>query len=349
MTPLLALKGIAASENTATPLRERYQDHFLIGFATDRIPFEVEGLLAKHFNVVTAENALKWANVHPYEGIYAFQRADQLIEFAKQHEMEVIGHTLVWHNQTPAWVFQDANGGPIDREALLERMHDHISTVVGRYCGTIKGWDVVNEAFEDDGSLRRTKWLDIIGEDYIEKAFRWAHEACPEAELYYNDYNLTNPAKRAAVIRLIRDLQEKGVPIHGVGEQAHYDTYSPSINEVRRTIEELSTLNIPVLITELDLSVYRWTERRNLYADELDPEVEADQTRRFSQLFNLFREYSDRIGRVTFWGTTDRYSWKNNFPVQGRTDYPLLFDRSGKKKPAFWAVHNFDDETAESH
>lgn len=318
-------------------LKEVFADAFLIGMAAEG-PGDRFNPQVRHFNAVTPGNDLKWERVHPRPGVYNFQPAETVWQFAEQHGMEMIGHTLIWHNQTPAWVFQDEKGGRASREVLLDRMEDHIKTVAGRFCGRLRGWDVVNEALADDGSLRNSPWLEIIGESYLAQAFIWAHEACPSAELYYNDYNLYDARKRAGAIRLIRSLQEQGVPIHGVGAQGHWDVHFPSAAQVDQMIRELATLGIKVMITELDMSVYSWNERRNLYGAGLPVEVSEHQARRYAEIFEVFLEHRDVIDRVTFWGLTDLTSWKNNFPVVGRRDYPLLFDRASEPKPAFWAV-----------
>lgn len=319
-------------------LAELFGPYFAIGFATDTIPREAEALLERHFNVVTTGNSLKWDSVQRRPGVFDFARPDALLEWASQRGIEMIGHTLVWHQQTPDWVFQGEGGNPPTRELLLARMKEHIHTVVGRYCGRIRGWDVVNEALEEDGSLRNSPWRRIIGDDYIEWAFRYAHEACPSAELYYNDYNLTSPAKRQGAIRLIRRLQEQGIPVYAVGEQGHYDIFGPSPAELQATIEDLASLGVKVMITELDMSAYAWADRRNVYTVGFPPELARRQALRYAEFFRIFIGYADVIDRVTFWGTTDRYSWKNDFPVPRRTDHPLLFDRDGHYKPAFWAV-----------
>jgi len=322
-------------------LKDVYAGDFLVGFAQDRMP-EAYAHLLEHFNAVTPENALKWERVHPRPDVYFFDVVDKLVQDAEARGMRVIGHTLVWHNQTPRWVFEDAKGDRVDRETLLERMREHIHTVVGRYGSRIKGWDVVNEAVADDGQMRQSPWYAILGEEFIERAFEWADEACPDTELYYNDYGLANRQKRQGAIALVRRLQEKGIRIDAVGIQGHFDVYDPPIDDVRQAIEEFAALGVKVMITELDVSVYAWSERRNLYAGGLPDELAELQAKRYAELFKLFREYRQVIDRVTFWGITDLTSWKNHFPVVGRTDYPLLFDRSGAYKPAFWAVHDPD-------
>ncbi|NLJ74545.1 MAG: hypothetical protein GX331_06070 [Firmicutes bacterium] len=323
-------------------LKEIYEEDFRIGFAA-RSSFWLDEPLLDHFNAVTAENIMKWDSIHPREGVYNFSSSDALIDYAEKHGMSVTGHTLVWHNQTPNWVFVDESGQDVSREELLARMEEHIKTVVGRYKGRVKGWDVVNEAIDQNPEtgrweLRDSKWREIIGDDFIEYAFRFAHEADPDAELYYNDYSATDPGKRDAIYALVKGLLDKGIRVDGIGMQGHWEINAPSEYLIREAIEKYSSLGVKVHITELDISVFSWNDRSNRYADGLPDDVAARQGERYASVFRLFKEYASVIDRVTFWGVKDNYSWKNNFPVQGRRDYPLLFDKDGKPKPSFWAV-----------
>lgn len=323
-------------------LKDVYADYFKIGFAANSAFWLDEDLLG-HFNSVTSENNMKWEALQPRPGVFRFGSADALIDYAEKNGMEVIGHTLVWHSQTPDWVFEDDQGKPLTRGALLERMENHIKTVMGRYKGRIKGWDVVNEAVEYNSEtgkweLRNTKWRQIIGDDYIEYAFRFAHEADPDAELYYNDYNSTDPGKRDAIYALVKSLLDKGIRVDGIGIQGHWEIDSPSEARIREAIEKYSSLGVKVHITELDVSVYSWNDRTDRYATGLPEDMAARQAERYASIFKIFREYASVIERVTFWGVRDNNSWKNNFPVPGRKDYPLLFDKDGQPKPAFWAV-----------
>jgi endo-1,4-beta-xylanase len=310
-------------------------------------------IVTTQFNTITAENQLKWQNIHPQPDKFDFEGADQFVAFGEKHKMVIIGHTLVWHNQTPKWVFQDEAGGPISRDALLKRLREHIHTVVARYKGRIKGWDVVNEAINDDGSMRQSQWFNIIGDDYIVKAFQFAHEADPNAELYYNDYDLEDTPKRKGAIELIKKLKAAGVTIHGVGLQAHSMMDWPSLAEQEQTILDFGNLGLRVHITEMDLemlprkqknqdaetsSSVKLDEKWNPYANGLPDGVSQAQAKRYADLFAVFVKHSDKIDRVTFWGVTDGDSWLNNWPIRGRTNYPLLFDRTGKPKPAFSAV-----------
>lgn len=354
-------EGMAASETTAgaeNTLKGAFEGRFLVGAALNGAQFSGRdtlgaGLVAEQFNQVSPENVLKWESIHPEPGRYAFEGPDRYVEFGEAHDMFIVGHTLVWHSQTPQWVFQDAEGNPASRDTLLARMRDHIHTVVGRYKGRIDGWDVVNEALNEDGTLRPSPWREIIGDDYIARAFEFAREADPDAELYYNDYSLPNPAKRDGAVALVRGLQERGVDITGIGMQGHYGLDSPSLALVDSSISAFAALGVDVMITELDIDVLPRAIRNqgaevsdraamrdelNPYADALPDSIQQALAQRYAGLFNLFLDHSGHLTRVTFWGVTDGDSWKNNWPVRGRTNHPLLFDRQGQPKPAFDAV-----------
>ena len=338
-------------------LKDVFKDTFLIGAALNPWQFSgntnAEGqIILKHFNTITPENSLKWGNLHPYPGQYVFSQADRFVEFGVKHKMVIIGHTLIWYAQTPRWVFQDNDGKPLTREAVLERMREHIHTVVGRYKGKIRGWDVVNEALNENGTLRNSQWLKSIGEDYIVKAFQFAQESDPEAELYYNDYGLEYEPKRKGAVEIVKKLQSAGVKISGVGLQGHYDINRPSAKQIDETIETFSKLGVKVMITELDVNVlptsgpggadvtmrFRADPKLNPYTNGLPKDVEERLARRYAELFGVFLKHKQTVTRVTFWGVSDRSSWLNNFPIRGRTNYPLLFDRNCQPKPAFYAV-----------
>jgi endo-1,4-beta-xylanase len=267
--------------------------------------------------------------------------------------MFLVGHTLVWHQQTPAWVFVGKDGTPLDRDTLLSRMQGHIAQVVGRYRGRIHGWDVVNEALDEDGTLRKTPWLNAIGEDFIEKAFEFASAADPAAELYYNDYNLWKPAKREGALRILRRLRDRGLRIDGIGEQAHWGVDTPSLAEIDATLGGLAAAGTKVMLTELDIDVLprdpdMWgadlskkakiKEATNIYPNGLPAEQQRQLAQRYADIFRLVLKHRPAVSRVTFWGVTDATSWLHNFPIPGRVNYPLLWDREGKPKPAFDAV-----------
>lgn len=342
-----ALLAGAQSQTRPPTLKDAFRHAFLIGAAVNRAQFEerdVKGtaLIKAHFNTISPENVLKWGSVHPSPDSYSFEAADRYVRFGEQNQMVIIGHTLVWHKQTPRWVFEDKKGKPLGRDALIARMRDHIHTVVGRYKGRIKGWDVVNEALEDNGTMRRTPWMQIIGDDYVAQAFKFAREADPGAELYYNDYELENPAKREGAIELIKRLKAQGVPVAAIGLQDHNRIDWPSVEQVGATIEAFAKLGIRVNITELDIdllpAVAQHQAELNPYAAGLPEAIQQALARRYADLFAVFLQHQDVIDRVTFWGVADKDSWLNNWPVRGRTSYPLLFDRSDNPKPALEAI-----------
>lgn len=357
----IALAGCATSKAQKTnALRDAFKDDFLIGVAVNQRQFTEDdargaALIKTHFNSITPENVLKWESVHPHPNEFNFQPGDHYVEFGEKNGMTIIGHTLVWHSQTPRWVFQDAEGKDLDRDALLARMRDHIHTVVGRYKGRIKGWDVVNEALNEDGTLRLSPWMKIIGEDYIAKAFEYAHEADPAAELYYNDYSLENPAKRNGCIALVKKLQAQGVKLTAIGTQQHLNLEWPAIKLVDDTLTELGQLGVKVHITELDVDVLPRPSRDtsaevsrsvaanpalNPYTNGLPDSVQERLAHRYVELFAAYRRHPGVVGRVTFWGVTDADSWLNDWPIRGRTSYPLLFGHSGIPKLAFDRVIN---------
>lgn len=325
---------------TEPSLKELFSNQFLIGAAVNPVTIESQReLLTYHYNSITAENEMKFERLHPAEDTYTFEDADQIADFARQNGLKLRGHTLVWHNQTSAWMFEDQDGNRVDRSTLLERMRSHIHTVVGRYKQDIYAWDVVNEVIADEGDqlLRPSAWLEIAGPDFISKAFEFAHEADPEALLFYNDYNESQPHKRDKIYALVKSLLEQGVPIHGVGLQAHWNLYDPSLDDIRAAIEKYASLGLQLQLTELDMSVFAFNDRRT---DLLHPteELLELQAARYEAIFGLLREYQEVISSVTFWGAADDYTWLNDFPVRGRKNWPFLFDEKHQPKPAFWRV-----------
>lgn len=376
---MVSVTGLAANEK---PLKEVYRGKFQIGAALGERyvyqPYDQNEkalrLLEREFNCVTSENLMKPASLRPAPGEFNFERADQFVKLAKTLDLDVVGHVLVWHSQTPRWFFEDEDGQPLSREALIERMEDHIHKVVRRYKGDVKYWDVVNEAvdvihIEDpdnpvnpDGSprkipkaiFRKSKWLEIIGEEFIGLAFKFAHEADPRATLIYNDYNMTDPVKVDFVVKnIIRPLKKKGIHIDAVGMQGHWHLESPRLEEIEESIEKLAAAKVKVHITELDLSVlpmahgytgadinqrYELQDELNPYRESLPDEVAVQQAERYRDIFDIFESHKRDVERVTFWGICDGDSWKNGFPVRGRTDYPLLFDRNYDPKPVYEAL-----------
>lgn len=340
-------------------LKDAFKNSFYVGAALNNAQttgkdVQAQSLIKKQFNTISPENVLKWGPVHPKPEEYNFKPADDYVAFGQQNNMFIVGHTLVWHQQTPDWVFEDETGKPVSREVLLQRMEKHINTVVGRYKGKIQGWDVVNEAIADQGGqMRPTKWLSIIGEDFAQKAFEYAHKADPKAELYYNDYSLYRPDKREGTIKLVKNLQAKGIKVKAIGMQGHYGLTVPTIEQIEASIVAFSKLGVEVNFTELDIDVLPNPSRRqgadiaetfesnqkfNVYTTGLPDSVQQKLTKRYADLFTLFQKHRDKIGRITFWGVTDANSWLNNWPIRGRTSYPLLFDRQYQPKPAYQAV-----------
>ncbi len=334
-------------------LKDAMKGKFLIGVAMNseqitESDIVSNALITKHFNSIVAENCMKSEIIQPVEGEFDFSLADQFVKYGEKHRMAIIGHTLVWHSQAPNWFFVDEKGNPTTREVLIERMKKHITTVVKRYKGRVKGWDVVNEAINDDGTMRESPFYKIIGEDYIQLAFQFAHEADPKAELYYNDYSMALEGRRNAVVKMVKSLQEQGIKVSGIGMQGHLGMDFPDINEFEKSIIAYSQLGVKVMITELDLSalpspwsntganisdVTDYQSKMNPYPNGLPQDVEKAWEKRLLDFFALFLKHSDKISRVTLWGLTDAQSWKNNFPIRGRTDYPLLFDRNYQPKP----------------
>jgi endo-1,4-beta-xylanase len=345
------------------PLKDSFKKRFLIGSILSyaalqgKAPQEVE-LATRHFNAITPENSLKPESVQPREGEFRFEDGDRLVEICRRHRITPVGHTLVWHAQTGRWMFEGVGGKPLDRELALKRMRTHIGVVVGRYKGKIKEWDVVNEAINDGpGVLRPSPWVRAIGEDFIAEAFRAAHAADPRATLIYNDYNIELGYKRPKAIELLKKLKAEKVPIHAVGIQCHWRMDNPDFTEVERALQEYAALGLKIMISELDLGVLptkyqgadigfrqQMTPEQeavmNPYTASLPDTVAQAHAERFRQAFALFLRYRKHIGRVTLWGTSDGASWLNNFPIRGRTDYPLLFDRQLRPKPAFFAVQD---------
>lgn len=331
-------------------LKDYYASYFPIGVAVmpRALKTDEAQLVVQQFNSITAENAMKMGPIHPTEKEYFWTHADSIVAFAQQNKIKVRGHTLCWHSQTPAWFIKDSSGKEVSKEVLLQRLKDHITAVVSRYKGKIYAWDVANEVISDNAGeyFRDSPFYRICGEEFVAKAFQWAHEADPDAILFYNDYNEVNPVKREKIIRLIKSLQAAKIPIGGVGLQAHWRLTTPTRSQLDSTLNDFSQLGIAVQITELDISVYSKTSpSQATTADTADTrftkEREQKQLEVYKMCFELFRKYKKNITGVTFWNISDRSSWLDNYPVRGRKDYPLLFDKNLEPKKAFWEVVKF--------
>ena len=367
---LAAVLATAAPANAAPPpdtLRQAYAEAFLLGTAVnDDIvsgrDARAQALTVRHFNAITAENVMKAEVLHPEPGTWDFSAADAFVAFGQQHGMFLIGHTLVWHNQTPAWFFEDADGRPAGVGTMRERMREYIRTVAGRYTGKVQAWDVVNEVMGEDGQYRDTLWTRAYGGDgdaLVRDAFRFASEAAPDAELYYNDFNAWRPEKRDGIVRMVKMLQEAGIRIDGVGIQGHWGLNYPSREHIEAAIDAYAALGVKVMVTELDVDVLPLTREGQIigqgmthpqfqlpefkrfldpWPDGLPDEVQRQLADRYAELFRIFHDRRDRLHRVSVWGVEDGMSWKNGYPIPGRTNYTLLFDRQGQPKPAFDAV-----------
>ena len=365
---LLVSICFAMASNVEKSLSDLYEDKFLIGnilsggidgdslYRNDKKELRI---LSREYNCLTAENLMKMQYLQPKEGEYYFDAADNLVNFAEYYNMEIVGHALVWHHQVPDWLFKYKDGSQVSREDLIQRMKEHITKVMTRYKGRIKYWDVVNEAVNlktIDGKqvayYRDSLWYQIIGPEYIELAYSFAQEADPDALLLYNDYSMADIPKTRFVANMVKNLKASGINIHGIGMQAHWHLAFPGENNLREALDILKEVGVQISITELDIGVIpremgagadlNLNKKR---AKELDPftrgipkEVLKEHAERYASLFRIFLEYDQYIERVTFWGVLDHYSWLKNWPIQGRTVYPALFDKKYKAKPAYYAI-----------
>lgn len=367
---ILTLVGCAKKtnkNNAALILKSAYKDAFLMGCAVNEEVSSGNDTISKkiileQFNAITPENVMKAEVINPKPGIYNFKPADDYVAFGQKNNLFVIGHTLVWHNQTPAWFFQDKNGNPNTPKAQIERLREYIKTVAGRYAGKVQAWDVVNEVIDNDGSYRNsTAWVKAVGngDELIKKAFKFASQYAPNTELYYNDFNVWRPEKRDGIMRMVRMLQKEKIRIDGVGIQAHWGLNYPKTEYIEALIDSISSLGVKVMITELDVDVLPLTKEGQIigsgllhpqfqleefksfldpYQKELPNEQQKALANRYAELFEIFYKKRDKIDRVTVWGLHDGMSWKNDYPIDKRTNYPLLFDRNKKPKLAFDAV-----------
>jgi endo-1,4-beta-xylanase len=349
----LLITGCKNMPSEETSLKEALKNNFYIGTALSVEQFTgmdtlSERVARENFSAIVPENCMKSMFLQPREGEFFFGDADKFVAWGEANNMWITGHCLVWHSQLPQWFCVDEAGNNVSPETLTQRLKNHITTVVTRYKGRIKGWDVVNEAILDDGSWRKSKFYEILGEEFIPLAFQFAHEADPDAELYYNDYSMAFEGKRNTVVRLLETLQERKLRIDAVGMQGHIGMDYPAIGEFEKSLLAFAATGVKVLVTELDLTVlpspnpnagaavetsFEYRQTLNPYTQGLPDSVAVAWTNRMADFFRLFLRHSDKITRVSMWGVCDDDSWRNNWPVPGRTDYALLFDRQGKAKP----------------
>jgi len=360
----------ASCKQTPSSLQEAYKDYWRTGVSVNQWEVKAEQamkenvsytgassldqtadypMIAKHFGWVVPENCMKCEVIHPEEDRYDFTLADELVEKALANNQQVIGHCLIWHSQCAPWFFVDKEGNQVSAEVLKQRMHDHIFTILDHFRGKVVGWDVVNEAFEDDGTLRHSQFYEILGEEFIPLAFQYAHEADSTIELYYNDYSMYKPEKVKGVVDFFRPLIDKGMRIDAIGLQAHLflgDQDYPTLYE--HSIQEIAKLGIPSQFTELDLSVlpnpyameganisanFEYTKELDPYTDGLPAEVQEQADAFWVDFYKMLMRNKENVLRVNYWCFSDANSWRNDWPVKGRTEYATLFDRQGQPKP----------------
>jgi len=372
--PLLILVGCSnpkkeAEKENQLPLKDVYKEAFLIGSAlnlevSSGVDSVSQKIILQQFNSITPENVMKAEVVNPEPGVYDFKAADDFVEFGQKNNLFIVGHTLIWHNQTPAWFFQDEKGNPNTPEAQIERLRQHIETVAGRYAGKVQAWDVVNEVIDDDGSYRsQTAWVKSVGngDELVKNAFKYASEYAPDTELYYNDFNAWRPEKRDGIMRLVRMLKKENIRIDGIGIQGHWGLNYPKTEYIEAAIDSFASLGVKVMITELDVDVLPITKEGQIIGQGmLHPQFQLEEfktfldpynlglpvaeeealAKRYAQLFEIFYRKRDKIDRVTVWGLHDGMSWKNDYPFFGRTNYPLLYDRNKQPKLAVEAILN---------
>ena len=342
--------------NSTDSLKKYYSSFFNIGAAINEdiilgLDNDSKQIVETQFNSITPENSLKWMFVQPYPNSFNFTVADKYVNIGIKNKMHIVGHALVWHSQ-----LADFMQNVKSKAEMNKHFENHINTVVSRYKGKIDAWDVVNEAFNEDGSLRESVFYKFLGKNYIEKAFKLANEIDPNADLIYNDYNLYKKEKRDGVIQMVKQMQSKGIKIDGIGVQAHWSLNQPSLNEIEQIIFDISELGVDVMFTELDISVlpnpweqvgaevsqnfsrFEGDAKMNPYPDKLPKSIQHKLAKRYNDIFQLFIKHSDKISRVTFWGVMDKHSWLNDFPIKGRTNYPLLFNRTYQEKEAYKAL-----------
>jgi endo-1,4-beta-xylanase len=357
-------KTVQSQENIV--LKDAFKNYFFIGSAVNEgIVSSADSLsyniVKSEFNTITAENCMKAEAINPTPNVYNYEAADAFVKFGQDNDMFILGHTLIWHNQTPPWFFINDKGEPNNPSEQKERLRSHIEAVASRYVGKVDAWDVVNEVIDNDGSYRPTTWVNAIGDgdEMVKLAFKYASEYAPNTELYYNDFNAWRPEKRDGIVRMVKMLQKEGIRIDGIGIQGHWGLNFPKSEYIQQAIDTYAALGVKVMITELDVDVLPLTKEGQIigrsmmesqfqleefktfldpYSDGLPESVEKELANRYKELFEIFTKNKDKIGRVTFWGVHDGMSWKNGYPIPNRTNYPLLYDRNMNPKLSRQAI-----------
>lgn len=356
---IIASAKLQAAEKAAaaTGLKDAYKDDFLIGAALSASIIREQNpklvaLIDKDFNSITPENCMKWEEVRNADGSWKWADADAFVDFGLKHNLHMVGHTLGWHSQIPDSVFKNKDGNYISKDELAKKQKEHITTIVSRYKGKLGAWDVVNEAVGDDGKMRDSHWYKIMGDDFLLNAFNLAHEVDPKAHLMYNDYNNERPEKRQVTLDMLKRLQKRKAPIHGLGMQAHI-SLETNLQDFEDSILAYSALGLKIHLTELDIDVlpsvwnlpvaeistrFEYKPERDPYIKGLPKEVDEKLAKVYEALFKILVKHRDKVERVTFWGVSDDASWLNGFPIKGRTNYPLLFDRNQQPKAAYFRL-----------
>lgn len=362
----IAVSCKQAKEKPTEPktLRNVYKDAFYIGTALNRFQIEetdsvMAAIIGNDFNSITAENIMKSVHMHPQKDTFNFEMADKFVALGEKYDMFIHGHTLIWHSQLSSWFYQIEDS--LEFASVTEK---HVKDITQHFKGKIDSWDVVNEALNEDGTLRNSIFLKKMGEGYLASAFKWAAEIDPDADLYYNDYNMTNTEKRKGAIKMVKNILDQGIKVDGIGMQGHWHLNSPSLEEIEQSILDYSALGVKVAITELDVSVLPnpWdlvgaeisqnfdnSEGMDPYKEGLPDSIQVKLANRYKDIFNIFLKHKDKISRVTFWGVSDRQTWLNGFPIKGRTNYPLLFDRELKPKAAYDSIIAFKERFDKLH
>ncbi len=367
---IFSSSGISQTKNSKNIfLKDVYKDAFLIGTAvtptiTSGRDQASQDIVNSHFNSITVENIMKAETLNPKPGVYNFGPADEFVEFGKKNNMHIVAHTLVWHNQCPDWFFTNEDGTPKSQADVKQRLHDYIKEVASRYDGKVHAWDVVNEVIGEDGNYRPTKWVNAIGsgDTLVKLSFQYAAKYTPKSELYYNDFNAWRPEKVQGIVKMVKMLQSEGIKIDGIGIQGHWGLNFPKNKYIEDAIDSYAALSVKVMITELDVDVLPLTKEGQIigtgmlhpqfqleefkifldpYRNGLPKDVEDLQAKRYKELFNIFLAKKDKIDRVTFWGVHDGMSWKNDYPIDKRINYPLLWTRNKKPKAALDILLNY--------
>ena len=350
---IFTMSNTTIAQTDKSSLKKAFKNDFLIGTAMNVAQIEEKEsnaakLIPQQFNAATPENIMKAEVIHPAWDKYNFDLADKLVAYGKKYGIKINAHNLIWHSQLPPFVRKIK-----DADSLKMYFENHITTVASRYDGKVYSWDVINEALNEDGTLRNSIFLQKLGPDYVVEAFRLAQKAAPHTQLYYNDYNIEQPKKRAGAIELIKKIQAAGVKIDGVGIQGHWHLGKVPFKDIEESIEAFSRLGVKVMFTELDISVLpsafehntadvnaraQNSARRNPYPNGLPDSVNQMLTKDYVELFKIFLKHKDVVSRVTFWGVNDGQSWLNGWPIPGRTDYPLVFDRNFQPKEVYYKL-----------